>query len=406
MIRVRSHNYLVSNNKYIDTTYYDNDLQSFDLGYQLLKKINVYPEFSYLKKLFIDHNELTYLPEPIFLPNIEYLNCSNNKLENIPYYDKLVFLDISFNKIKSCKKYNNSNLEYYDCGHNNNLKMDFNLQLCKQLYINDNMINELNLRYVPKLEILDCENNIISELIVMDHCLLKELKICNNKIKKLPLINSLITLIADNNNIDILDTYPKIETLNIAYNKLKYIPDQPLMKRIYANNNEINDIGLFPKIEIMDLSNNLIEKIKISDFVKTISLQFNPIKILSLSEDNFINLKEIQTSYNSYKKLYEKYQDKIKYIDIHVNENMLTKTLDKIESMGLCNKEIVNFFKKQIPKIIFCDRDTYFYYISHLIYKKFQIKKINGSEEKMSELISKIYYKNIVASVYFDDYID
>jgi Leucine-rich repeat (LRR) protein len=111
-MHARSYKYPDSEDNYVDTTYYDETFKYLDLGYQRLKQLDIklYPEFSYLKKLFVYHNNLKLLPDPKHLPMIEELTCDSNYLTTIPFYPKLTFLNISNNKILSCAQYHNSNV--------------------------------------------------------------------------------------------------------------------------------------------------------------------------------------------------------------------------------------------------------------------------------------------------------
>ncbi|AEX61666.1 putative leucine-rich repeat protein [Megavirus courdo7] len=71
-MHAKSHRYPDNDDIETDTTYYDEKEKYFDLGYQRLKyiDINIYPEFTYLKKLFLNNNSLKNLPNPKYLPNL------------------------------------------------------------------------------------------------------------------------------------------------------------------------------------------------------------------------------------------------------------------------------------------------------------------------------------------------
>ncbi len=62
-MNVRSHRYPDHDDKYIDTTRYDEEENYLDIGFQRLKifEIRHYPNLNIIEKLFIDHNNLSVL---------------------------------------------------------------------------------------------------------------------------------------------------------------------------------------------------------------------------------------------------------------------------------------------------------------------------------------------------------
>ena len=77
---------------YVDTIRYDAVNKNLDVAYQRLKIFNImaYPELSVIRSLFIDHNNLTILPEPNVMPHLKELTCSVNKITHVPFYPKLI----------------------------------------------------------------------------------------------------------------------------------------------------------------------------------------------------------------------------------------------------------------------------------------------------------------------------
>src|SRR5271155_1769290 len=141
---------------YTDTTYYDEEEEQLDVAYQRLKifSLTSYPNISTIKKLFIDHNNLTELPDPEYLPDLTELTCSFNKFKTIPLYPKLTFLDCSNNDITDLSQYHGTKIKYFDCSNNNGLTLNFSLPHCKQLYINDCGLVSIDLTLMPLLNIL------------------------------------------------------------------------------------------------------------------------------------------------------------------------------------------------------------------------------------------------------------
>jgi Leucine-rich repeat (LRR) protein len=412
-MRARSHKYPENgNDEYIDTTYYDEESGSLDLGFQSLRKLyhNLYPEFSYLKILFIDHNNLSDLPDSKYLPNLEQLTCSSNHLTNIPFYPKLIFLNIANNHIISCKQYHKSGLKYFDCSYNQNFLLDFLLPHCRHLYINDTNISSIDLNLVPKLQYLDCGNNKLTQIMGTGNELI-EINIQYNYINNIPDWPNLVRLMADFNDIKVLHTYPKLVSANITYNKLVQIKNQPSLKKLIASNNIIDTLGHMPELELLDLSHNNISCYHIPDHVEYVSLQFNPITSISLDPTLLKTLKELQVNFETYKHIYEKYYQYFEAVNVQINEKKLEYLLKKLNKVF--DDNISRYVFRQFNSIKFKDREMTLFKISlKLFHAFFSLKEIGSIEELIntSEFkylyhnITKFYYKTIVITLYFNGY--
>ena len=149
-------------NHHTNTTHFNIENKSFDVGFQRLRIFNIdsyikkYPMFGTLQKLYIDHNNLTELPDPKVVPNLTYLNCSHNKIKYIPLYPKLTFINFANNKILDLSDYHNSQLEYIDCGYNMGFSLNFQLPRCKHLYANNIGLTSINFELYPCIEYVDC----------------------------------------------------------------------------------------------------------------------------------------------------------------------------------------------------------------------------------------------------------
>lgn len=411
MIRARSHKYPHCDDGFVDTTYYNEEDEYFDLGYQLQKKINtnLYPEFSYLKKLFIDHNKLTVLPDASLLPNLEYLNCSHNLLTKIPYYPKLTFINIANNNIKSCEKYYGSNIIHFDCGFNKDLKLNFVLPECQHLYANNMGLESINLDLFPKLNFLDCGENQLKEIIGGDELL--EINIQNNKLTHLPKWTKLLRLMADRNKIEILETYPELRSVMISFNKLKVIHDQPKLKKIIANDNCVSVLGEMPKLNVIDLSYNQLTSFTTPIHAQYVSVQFNPLNNITINPKNFKYIRELQINFETYSQIYKDYCDKFKFINIQTNGEILKNMLMELASHRFFDEKIIEYIFAKLSRIQFQERNITFYHIACKIYLKY-CRTQNDNLVSMSEFkhlyntIAKFYYKTIVATLYFDNYFD
>ncbi|XWV24990.1 putative leucine-rich repeat protein [Tupanvirus deep ocean] len=409
LMRARSHMYQDHRDNYVDTTYYDEDDEALDLGYQRLRKLHYYPEFSYLKKIFLDHNNLTNLPNAKYLPNLEQLTCSSNRLIDIPFYPNLSFLNISNNMIKSCKHYHNSNIQYFDCSYNPGFVLDCYLPICKHLYINDNEMRSIDLDLLPRLQYLDCGNNKLSE--IHGGTNLIEINMQYNRIRDIPDWPNLVRLMADYNEIEILYTYPKMISANITHNKLFEIKEQPSLKKLIANNNNLDTLGNMPELELADLSHNNISKYNMPYCVEYISLQFNPISTLSINHEVFKSLKELQVNFETYKNIYEKYYNYFDSVNVQTNEEKLEQLLKRLDKVF--DDHTARYVFRQFNNIKFKDRDTALFKITlKLYYSFFSLRGINTMEELVNthefkyllNNITKFYYKTIVITLYFNGY--
>jgi len=150
-----------------------NKVKFLDLSFNSLKKnpnLSIYSNIVYLnisnneiEGNIIDNNLVELTCENNRINRIESnsllrLSGSNNKIEylNTP---KIKMLIVNNNKLVEISSYNN--LEYLECI-NNRLNNVDNLENVEELYISDNNISNLN--SYPKLLILNCTNNPINKI--------------------------------------------------------------------------------------------------------------------------------------------------------------------------------------------------------------------------------------------------
>lgn len=409
VIRARSHKYPDDTDIYTDTTHFDKREKSLDIGFQRLKYVNLksYPELSNIKSLYIDHNNLTNLPNAKDIPNLTTLDCSYNKLSNIPFYPNLTLLIIHNNTIKNINLYNNSKLKYIDCSFNLDIELNINLPNCTNLYITDCNLKILNLDLFPKIKILDCENNKLTKL--GSSQTLIELGTQNNLLNSLSKYPNLIRLYADNNNINIIDyTFEKIVLLSVNHNCISQIKSQPILEKLYASHNKIIKLGSMPNIITIDIPHNNLTECILSNNIEHAHLYFNPIISLKLE---FLKIKELQISFNTYKNIYQSYKNEFKFTDIHICVEKLDKILSKMNN--IFNQKLTILIKQKIIKIKFIERDTYLFQLTLLLYLK--IFNTNGIEtvdnlvktkefSRLFEIVKDIYYKTLIITYYFNGY--
>jgi hypothetical protein len=412
-MRARSHIYPEYNENYTDTTHFDDNEKCLDIGYQRLKIFNptLYPKLDKVKRLFIDHNNLTHLPDPSALPMLTELTCSYNKLTTIPLYPKLKFLNVANNKITDLNHYHNSKLIYFDCSYNQGFKMNFSLPDCKQLYVNDTDLESINLDKFPKIELLDCGNNKLTQIGYADDLI--EINIQNNLIEELPLWPYLVRLVADNNKIGVLPSYPLLVSANVANNRLTRIKKQPLLRKLIANNNSIQELGKMPNLELIDISHNKLDSFTPSNKIEYVSLQFNPINNIHLNEDTLESIVELQVNFDTYKNIYKKYYEHFDAVNVHTNEEKLEKIMTKLD--GIFNDKIKTYIFTKFKQLKFQNREETLFKTTLAIYWEYFPK---DNTESLDELIKKkefvdlldkitnFYYKTIVITLYFNGYID
>jgi|SRR5579872_6244526 len=403
-MRARSHRFPRKDKEYEDTTYYDETDNCLDIGYQRLKKMSLkYPELSYITKLLADQNNLTHLPDPKYIPHLEQLCCSYNRLVEIPFYPYLTFLNISHNSISDLSSYHNSKLVYLDCSANPKLNITYDLPYCLQFYTSENQLDHLNISKIPRIQYLDCSHNNL-ESISYSNTLL-ELNIQYNRLRVLPSNPKLIHLTCDHNDIESIGSYNELLTLNVSHNGLSQIPSLPKLTDLMASHNRISILGFLPKVVLVDLSHNSLNHFNVPPNISYLSLQFNPIQDLHLDSDMMTHLKELQISFDLYSKLYHKYYDQFDFATVDLDKTKLNALSLKLN--GVFGDKIINYINKKFDTIKFTDRDKIFPMIVQGIYQRYFGEQDTDSGEKfriLYEGIGKIYYKCLVATMYFNDY--
>lgn len=406
-IRARSYRYQ-DDEKYIDSTYYDKTYNYLDLGFQRLRYIDkqFYCKFINLRKLYIDHNNLTFLPDEIYLPNLTVLNCSCNKLKKIPFFPKLTFLNLSYNQVTSCSQYNDSNLTYLDCSYNPGLNVNFNLPLANHLYITNNELLAIDLNYLPALLYLDCSFNQLSNCVGYSETLV-ELNIQNNNITDLQVFENLKVLSAENNKLSQLLSYPKVKWINVSFNNIYQISAQPQLETLIAHDNAISFLGHVPELRLIDVANNKFSVLNFDGKIEFANLQFNPLNKLYIDTSN---IKELQISYEIYPYIYEKYYKHINNIDANVSYERLQYMLKKMSSHF--NADILKFISDNISNTKFSDRQNSLFDITSKLFNILCGKNYHNLEElsndhnfqKIYANMTKLYYKVIVFTLHFNNY--
>lgn len=401
-------------NHFVDPVYFDKKNKSFDIGFQRIRFFDVtkylkkYPDFVNLQILYIDHNNLSLLPEPSHIPNLSYLNCSFNNLKTIPYYPELKFINFANNKVIDLSNYHNSVLEYIDCGFNPGFMLNFILPKCIHLYANNIDLTAINFELYPELKFVDCSHNFLTSIMISKSIV--ELNIQYNQIEVIPCYPNLINLDASFNKIQILETFPKLVNADLNNNILTLIKTQPVLTKLIANNNNIKKIEVLPMLELGDFSHNNLSQFILSPSMNFLSLQFNSIhNILITKKINNIplsvtdfKLKEIEMDPDVYNLIYEYFLPNIKSVQVQINTLKLRQLVKKIKNM---NNSILSFIYYSIKKVKpRKSRIMIFKICMEIYYKYFPIDKYSNVQEiindanfqKLYNNIFKIYHKSII----------
>lgn len=402
-MRVRSNKYPDDNSKYTDTTYFDPNDKYLDIGFQRLKLLNLkkYPELSILTKLFVDHNNLTSLPDPSLVPNLTELTAHYNHLKNIPFYPNLTYLNLSHNFFSSLPtSYNNHHcLIHLDCSHNPSFIFDINLRSLKHLYINNCNLTNLPFNLIPSIEVLDCRENNLQSL---DNSLtLTEINFSDNSIQTLRLWPQIIHMTADNNKITILESFPLVKDISICCNLLSIVKTSPQLKKLIASDNQITQLNILPQIQLLDLSNNLLKEIKLDSNIIYVSVQFNSINTIVLSDHCLETLKELQIDFSTYINIYEKFQTKITSINVQTNGTKLECILKKFPK--IFDQNLIKKIIDGMSKIHFISREKSLKIFSSNLCKKYFPNYDAKNVEILTNTIDRLYYKTIVITLYFNN---
>ncbi len=179
--------------------------------YNYDKIYDLYLKFLHENQIFCKNKKITSFP---FYPYLEYLNISDNNLDNIPVLPNLKHLEISFNNIKHFKEF--PKLEYLSIHEQKNLT-----------------------KFEPQPR-------------------LKELRITYNNLKTFPSHNNLIYLdIQGNKLLSKIDVQPKLETLYITETSIKTLPTMPKLKDLEIHwNDKLTSIESQPRLESIYISKN------------------------------------------------------------------------------------------------------------------------------------------------------
>jgi len=238
------------------------------------EKIDLARETNYLDIPNLELTELFEIPEDLL--EIKYLFINNNLIKNINFqkFNSLKVIDICDNPIKEI----------------NNLPINIEELSC----------NNCNLTYIcdsDSLKMLFCENNKLEFL--GNYKNLEDLIINNNLIKKINSYEKMLKLSCSNNPLEIIEEQKELLILEcsevLLCGKINFCKK---LTKLFTNNCEISDISELNNLEEVDICNTKIKEIPF----------FLNLKYLITNEENIL----ISENYKIKKYLF--YNDKYNII--------------------------------------------------------------------------------------------
>lgn len=248
-----------------------------------------------LEELTCSVNNLVSIP---FYPNLTFLNIAHNNITDCSAYNGTMIehFDCSYNPsiklnftLPSCKQlYINDcglesidldlypNINYLDCSNNKLTKISGGTKLI-ELHIQYNLIKELP--EFPSIVRINADHNLIKELRIYPD--LVNISVAYNQLIKIPAQPSLRKLIANNNMITDIGKMSKLELIDLAYNKLTVFT-------------------LPEKLEYVSLQFNPLTKLELTDCnvenLKELQINFETYKYIYANYYHKIDAVNVQTN--------------------------------------------------------------------------------------------------------------
>lgn len=408
----RSFGYL---NTQTEDTEYNQENKYLDLGYQKLKEINMNKIDSYMiRVLIVNCNKLKELPSPDKLPHLRVLDCSNNQIDVLPFYPNVREIHCGYNRIRDLSAYQGSKLKILDVSHNPLINLDIQLPEIFHLFAHNCGLTSIKTKNFPNLTVLDCAENNLSSDGLETFPLIEEINAYSCNLSKFAFQPMIKRLNISKNNLTQFQQYPNLEILEIQENSLIHFPTQPNLEKLIANKNQLNKIENQPKIISADLSFNRLDEIPSFYNAQSISLYENPIKDLYPKQFNLQKIQELQIGFETYEKIYERFDKYIKSVIINPNPPRLEAKLLKLKDFF--NAEIRELIS---DSIIASNFKNHFDMLRRLTFQVFFMKypeyksdtEISSGNKIMENEIfrtlfyqlRKLYYRSLLITMYFFD---
>ncbi|XP_050352140.1 protein artichoke-like [Nymphalis io] len=361
----------VSHNKIIAAKLYNaydlDSLKEIDLSYNKIKIIDDNEnEYVYrgLKKMWLSHNELIYLPDTVFTRffDLEFLDLSYNLITNLTL---LTFEGI--NKLKILQLSNNGIIDI------NSSLFRFNTLI--ELYLNNNKLKNVLVRdyeNLNELEILDLSNNFIVNLE-------KNVFINLSSLKQIDLSGNLLTVI----DKDTFSGTTLLSSINLSQNELTVIPTYLFQEKTisffsieknnlqgslkkgtfiglklntrldisYQSITSIEELAFFGLDDLTELllNNNIIKSLSNNSFktlkkLVKLDLSFNLITHIDFDKTDLLSLRWLLLHDNHISAIkkdnFESLQD-LQFLDL--SQNNITKIdSQSFETLGYVNNILIN----------------------------------------------------------------
>lgn len=178
--------------------------------------------------IIISNTKIEKIDTLLSFYNLRYLDCSNNKLHNLPALPlSIIEIDCSNNYINDISQISSLSLKRLNCINNNikeiisdtinilycsqNSIININCPSVEQLICNENNLQEINLN--KNIRIADCSHNKLLNIDLTQCNKIEELYIDNNLITIIPYSCLKILHCDDNNDIKLASKY-KIKEMN------------------------------------------------------------------------------------------------------------------------------------------------------------------------------------------------
>ncbi|BCY29238.1 T9SS type A sorting domain-containing protein [Flavobacterium okayamense] len=198
-----------------------------------------YSEASLIKYLSVQNSSIADLTGIEAFINLEYLNCSNNSLNNLNLLSNvnLKFIYCNINNLTQLNTSNLTQLKTLVCHINNITSLDFtNNNLLEKIDCFNNNLSSLNVSNLINLDYLDCSANNISNLNLTNNTLLKTLRF--RGLSNIDLTNN--TLLEG-----LTITYSGITSLDLSQN--------PNLIHFYVRSTFLEEINLENNYNVMNV---------------------------------------------------------------------------------------------------------------------------------------------------------
>lgn len=256
-----------------------------------------------VKQIILDNNNLTGIAVLNGLTELENISFQNNQLSGIGLTEtpSLTGIHITDNRIRSIDIANlKDKLEVLDCDENSLTDLQIaGFNKLQRLNCGDNQLTELDLTGCINLSSLNCSSNQLNDLDVTKLTKLRGLNCNNNDLTSLyvPDINDLSTLYCQNNplksleingciNLDILGFGGGSEANISSFNASRFVNLSQL--RIGSCKLNSLNVSMLQKLRILSCMDNELTNLDVSDLkeVDMLLLDNNQLKNLDLSNLN------------------------------------------------------------------------------------------------------------------------